>query len=233
VNDAAARSTTSLHPRAARKPQQCFVNNSKLRMVARGVLLLMTLNGAVLVGPSGMVSAQVILGIDGSMYSNGRDPLFVSSQPCRSYQVDIAQTEKLYPGVARMVTSLPLPADVTVSLQLAPDPPPYGERASYYVTSISRRVTGPRDARELCTSRTPGGYYEGVLTAFTERNGIGKVELRLSGDRHVILLFTSDAPPLRLGRQIVGKTSVRVYVDNIVGPDGDESHQVSRIEALP
>jgi hypothetical protein len=49
----------------------------------------------------------------------------------------------------------------------------------------------------------------------------------------VILLFTSDAPPLRLGRQIVGKTSVRVYVDNIVGPDGDESHQVSRIEALP
>ena len=49
----------------------------------------------------------------------------------------------------------------------------------------------------------------------------------------MLLLFTSDAPPLRVGPQIVGKTRVRVYVDNIVGPDGDKSQKVSRIEALP
>jgi hypothetical protein len=59
------------------------------------------------------------------------------------------------------------------------------------------------------------------------------MSLRLSGDCIVLMLFTSDAPPLRVGRQIVGKSHVRVYVDNIVGPDGDKSQKVSRIEALP
>jgi hypothetical protein len=203
-------------------------------LTGRGLLLLVSLGGAFLVGASGTVSAQVIVGIDGSIYSNGRDDLFVSSQPCGSYQIDVAQTEKLYPDVGRMLTTLAVPADVTVSLQLEPSPPPYGERSSFYVTSISRRVTGPHDARKLCTSRTPGGYYEGVLTVFNPgRNGVGRVELRLSGDRDVNLLFTSNAPPVRAGLQIVGKTYVRVYVDNIVGPDGDKSQQVSRIEALP
>lgn len=210
------------------------MNSAKLMITGRGLLLLMSLVGAVLAGASGTVSAQVILGTDGSIYSSGPDDLFVSSQPCRSYQIDVAQTEKLYPDVGRMLTSLPVPADVTVSLQLEPNPPPWGERSSYYVTSISRRMTGPHDARKLCTSSTPGGYYEGVLIGFIPaRNGFGRVDLRLSGDREVLLLFTSDAPPLRVGRQIVGKTYVRVYVDNIVGPDGDKSQKVSRIEALP
>lgn len=203
-------------------------------MFGRSLLLLMSLGGAVLVGSSGTASAQVILGIDGSIYSSGPEDLFVSSQPCESYQVDVAQTEKLYPNIGRMLTTLPVPADVTVSLQLQPDPPPWGERSRYYVTSISRRMTGPHDARKLCTSRTPGGYYEGVLTEFIPaRNGFGRIDLRLSGDREVLLPFTSDAPPLRVGRQIAGKTRVRVYVDNIVGPDGDRSQKVSRIEALP
>ncbi len=203
-------------------------------LTGRGLFLLMSLYGALLVGASGTVSAQVILGTDGSIYSSGPDDLFVSSQPCRSYQIDVAQTEKLYPDVGRMLTSLAVPADVTISLQLAPSPPPYGERSSYYVTSISPRVTVRHDARKLCTSRTPGGYYEGVLTEFIPaRNGFGRVDLRLSGDREVLLPFTSDAPPVRVGRQIVGKTYVRVYVDNVVGPDGDKSQKVSRIVALP
>jgi hypothetical protein len=95
-------------------------------------------------------------------------------------------------------------------------------------------MTGPHDARKLCTSRTPGGYYEGVLTEFIPaRNGFGRIDLRLSGGREVLLPFTSDAAPLRVGRQIAGKTRVRAYVDNIVGPDGDMSQKVSRIEALP
>jgi hypothetical protein len=201
-------------------------------IIGRSLLLLMSL-GAALVGRSGTASAQVILGIDGTIYSSGQDYLFVSSQPCRSYQVDVTQTEKLYPGVGRMLSSLPVSTDVTVSLQLEASPPPLGERSSYYLTSVSRRTTGPHDARKLCTSSTPGGYYEGVLAGFIPaRNGFGRVDLLITGDREVFLLFTSDAPPLRVGRQVVGKTHVRVYVDNIVGPDGDTSQKVSRVEAL-
>ena len=202
-------------------------------MTGRALLLLLSLDGAVLAGSSGSVSAQAILGTDGSMYSSGPNDLFVSSQPCRSYQIDVAQTEKLYPDVGKMLTSLRVPADVTVSLQLAPDPPPWGQRSAYYVTSISQRMSGPHDARKLCTSSTPGGYYEGVLIAYGARNRFGWVDLRLSGAREMHLLFASDAPPLRVGRQIVGRTYVRVYVNNIVGPDGDRSQEASRIEALP
>ena len=159
-------------------------------MTGRCLFLLMSLDGAVLAGPSGTVSAQVILGIDGSIYSSGPDALFVSSPPCRSYQIDVAQTEKPYPNVGRILTSLPVPADVTVSLQLKPDPPPWGKRSSYYATSISRRTTGPHDTRKVRTSSTPGGYYEGVLIGFIPaRNGFGRVDLRLSGDREVLLLL--------------------------------------------
>ena len=203
-------------------------------MIGRHFLSLLALGSAVLVAPSGTVSAQVILGIDGSIYASGPEALFVSSQPCRSYQIDVTKTGKLYPDVGRMLTSLAMPVDVTLSLQLEPDPSPWGERSWFYVTSISPRTTGSHDARKLCTSSSPGGYYEGVLTAFIPaRNGTGRVDLCLSGDRTVLLLFTSDAPPLRVGRQIAGKTRVRVYVDNIVGPDGDTFQRVSRIEALP
>jgi len=209
-------------------------NKPKLLTIRRDLLSIMWFSGAVIVGSRGTVSAQVILGLDGSIYASGPEALFVSSEPCRSYPIDVAQTESLYPDVGKMLMSLPLPADVTVSLQLKSDPPPWGERSRYYVTSIAPRTTGPHDARKLCTSSTPGGYYEGLLIGFIPaRNGSGRVDLRLSGNRTVLLLFTSDAPPLRVGRQIVGKTHVRVYVDNIVGPDGDKSQKVSRIEALP
>lgn len=206
-----------------------LVNNAKVMMVRR-LLLFPLVYGATLASSSGTVSAQVIVGIDGSIYHD----VFVSYSPCRSYRVNVPQTEKLFPDVYRMLTSLPAATDITVSLQLDPDPPPWGERSSYYVTSISRRTTGPRDARKRCTSSTPGGYYQGLLIGFISApNGTGRVDLRLSGDREVLLLFTRDAPPLRVGRQIVGKTYVRVYVDNIVGPDGDMSQKISRIEALP
>ena len=211
-----------------------FLNSAELMTAGRIFLLLLSFYGFVLVAANGAASAQVILGIDGSIYSSGPDAMFVSSHPCRSYQIDVAQTEKLYPDVGRMLTSLAMPTDVTVSLQVEPSPPPWGERSSFYLTSIAPRMTGPHDARKLCTSKTPGGYYEGVLTEFIPaRNGFGRVDLRLSGDREVLLLFTSDAPPLRVGRQIAGKTHVRVYVDNVVGPDGDTSQKVSRIEVLP
>jgi len=212
---------------------EVLMANRGVKLTARlGVLLLASLGSAV--GSSGTASAQVIVGADGTIYPSGPEALFVSSQPCRSYLIDVSQTEKLYPDVGRMLTSLAMPVDVTVSLQLKPDPPPWGERSSFYLTSISRRATGPHDARELCTSSTPGGYYEGVLIGFIPaRNGFGRVDLRLSGDRELLLGFTRDAPPLRVGRQVVGKTRVRVYVDNIVDPDGDTSQRASRIEALP
>ncbi len=65
------------------------------------------------------------------------------------------------------------------------------------------------------------------------RNGFGRIDLLLSGDRELHLGFTRDAPPVRGDRQVVGKTRVRVYVDNIVDPDGDTSQKASRIETLP
>ena len=207
--------------------------NRVIKLTTRlGVLLLASLGSAV--GSSATASAQVIVGADGTIYPSGPDGVFVSYQPCRSYQIDVAKTEELYPDVRKMLTGLRGPEDVTVSLQLRSDAPPLGERSSFYLTSISRRVTGPHDARKLCTSSTPGGYYEGMLMGFIPaRNGFGRVDLLLSGDRELLLGFTRDAPPLRVGRQVVGKTRVRVYVDNIVDPDGDTSQKALRIEALP
>lgn len=76
--------------------------------------------------------------------------------------------------------------------------------------------------------------YEGILIGFIPaRNGFGRVDLLLSGDREVLIGFTSDAPPLRVGRQVIGETHVRVYVDNVVDPDGNTSQKALRIEALP
>lgn len=189
--------------------------------------------GAAIVSSSGVALAQGLVGIDGTYYPRGYGGLFVSYKPCRSYQVDAIETEKLYPEVGKVLKRFTRPAEVTASLQLSPTSP-IGERSWYDVTSISPRVTGLHDAERLCTSSSPGGYYEGLLIGFNlARNGFGRVDLLLSGDREVLIGFTSDAPPLRVGRQVIGETRVRVFVDNIVDPDGNTSQKALRIEALP
>ena len=80
--------------------------NRVIKLTTRlGVLLLASLGSAV--GSSATASAQVIVGADGTIYPSGPDGVFVSYQPCRSYQIDVAKTEELYPDVRKMSDGSP------------------------------------------------------------------------------------------------------------------------------
>jgi hypothetical protein len=184
--------------------------------------------------PGVSASAQVLLNTEGTLYTDGSSVLFIDFARCTSYKIDVQKTGELYPDVGKRLANLDSPTDVIASLQLQPDSPAPGGRSLYYITSISQSKFGQRDARTACTSSTPGGYFEGVFVSYTPpRNGFGEVQILLSGSRYVLLPFTRDTTPQRVGVQIAGKTRVRVYVDNVVGPDGEISRKLVRVAAEP
>lgn len=175
-------------------------------------------------------SAQVQIGLEGTIYGAST---FVTARPCHAYQINWKETQSLYPDVAKQLRAFGPVQDVTVALHFEHRTPP-GDIQLYDISDISPRYTGLHDARKLCTSVSPGGYYEGVLAEYSlGQNGLGLIDLVLGGQRHVLFNFTKEAPPIRAGEQVVGKTPVRVYVNNVVGPNGDTSQTPTRIETLP
>jgi hypothetical protein len=149
------------------------------------------------------VSAQVTMGLTGTLYFGPHYPSFVTDQPCHSYVINLWRTASIYPEVTAKLEALrPGPVDLTLSLQAVESISPDG-RSSFLVTSVTPRSTGAHDVRKLCTSETPGGYYEGVLLQYRLGQSYGYLVLGLSGNRELYADFSPKGSPIFDGRPLL------------------------------
>jgi len=200
------------------------------------------------------LKAQVTLGLSGTLYFGPHYPSFVTDQPCHSYSIDLLSMESVYPEILAKVEAFrPGPVDLIVSLQAVKSITPDG-RSAFLVTSMTLRKRRVNDPRKLCTSETPGGYYDGVLRVYRSGSSWAYMVLGLRGDRQLYLDFSPKEPPTFEGKPLlcfsrsepvrgpscnwpialkVGKTRVRVFLKNCVDPNGDPSQVPIRIELIP
>lgn len=196
-----------------------------------------------------LLLAQVTAGLPGTLYFGSHGLSFVSTQPCHSYTIDLDRTQSAYPNVTAKLKTLPTPqADATVSLQVAESTMANGQSA-FLIASVAPASEGVHDAAQVCTSETPGGYYEGVLSVYQLGAPYGIIALSLAGTRDLYLTFLPNEPPTFDGRPLVCSPAdqrrckwpatlkmryarVRLFMTNRVDPNGIPSQTPARIELV-